>query len=318
MIGEEKEPKWQPISNWAPIVGSWTFETGIETYNGPQKNAYDPFGLCTSNVNSSEGSVKASVELLVVKDGAGKRTSSSGRIVLGYRSPNERYFNIGLGGYEAAYVLSEFEPAYGWRSLLVAGSEDNLIPKKQYMIEVHLAGQKLRLSVDEVRIFEYILEQPLSSGQVGLFAWGAHPVKFSDVAVKKAAGRVFVVMQFSEPYQQLYTQVIQPVAQEFGLQAYHAGEVFGPGVILQDIVKRIIEAKIVIAEITPEERNENVFYELGYAHALGKSTILLAERGRKLPFDVTGYRCLFYENSIGGKKEVEKALRTHLQAILFS
>jgi len=75
-----------------------------------------------------------------------------------------------------------------------------------------------------------------------------------------------------------------------------------------------VEAKIVIAEITAP--NQNVFYELGYAHALKKPTILLAEHGKTLPFDVSGYRCLFYENSIGGKRKVEEALDKHLKAIL--
>jgi len=56
---------------------------------------------------------------------------------------------------------------------------------------------------------------------------------------------------------------------------------------------------------------------LGYAHALGKPTILLAERGKgPLPFDISGYRVLFYENTIAGKKQVEEGLRKHLTAIL--
>jgi hypothetical protein len=110
--------------------------------------------------------------------------------------------------------------------------------------------------------------------------------------------------------------VIQVQSKCFGLQAYRADERFGPGVILEDIVRAIQEAKIVIAEITAPTENENVFYELGYPHTLKKPTILLAELGRKLPFDMSGYRCLFYENSIGGKRKVELALRQHLQAIL--
>ncbi|HEY7670559.1 MAG TPA: hypothetical protein VH852_07980, partial [Hyphomicrobium sp.] len=63
----------------------------------------------------------------------------------------------------------------------------------------------------------------------------------------------FVVMQFSGPYQELYTDVVQPLAEEFGLHAYHAGEVFGPGIILEDIISGIVDSKIVIAEITPPE-----------------------------------------------------------------
>jgi nucleoside 2-deoxyribosyltransferase len=84
--------------------------------------------------------------------------------------------------------------------------------------------------------------------------------------------------------------------------------------ILHDIAQGIVDAKVVVAEITPA--NQNVFYEIGYAHALGKPTILLAERGKQLPFDISGYRVLFYENSIAGKKQVEEGLKKHLQAIL--
>lgn len=300
--------EWQPISAWAPIVGQWTFEEEVVIYNSSQGGSNFPYGLCTSNVDLTEGFIRASVELSATEE-------SSGRILLGYRSANERYISIGLGGYGAAYVLSEYEPSYGWKDLLLVGSVDNLLVNDQYEIETRLQGQRLYLTVNKVRIFRYVLEQPLTSSQVGLFGWGNQPVKFSNIAVNKVSGKVFVVMQFSEPYQQLYSEVLQPVAKEFALQAYHAGENFGSGVVLQDIVAGIIEAKIIIAEVTPV--NQNVFYELGYAHALRKPTILLAERGKQLPFDITGYRCLFYENTIGGKKQVEEALRQHLQAILY-
>jgi len=168
--------------------------------------------------------------------------------------------------------------------------------------------------VDGIRVIDHVLETPLPNGQLGLFAWGNEPIEFTDVSVSEEPGKVFVVMQFSEPYQELYQDVIQPVTRDFGLEAHHAGEVFGPGIILDDIVHDINEAKIVVAEIT--EQNQNVFYELGYAHALRKPTILLAEKNKDLPFDVSGYRCLFYENSIGGKRKVEEGLRKHLQAIL--
>jgi len=143
---------------------------------------------------------------------------------------------------------------------------------------------------------------------------GALSVEFEDFTFERRQGKVFVVMQFSEPYRQLYEEVIQPVTLEFGLNAYHVGEVFGPGVILHDIEQGIVEAEVVIAEITPE--NQNVFYELGYSHALNKPTILLADRTKKLPFDVSGYRVLFYDNTIAGKKQIEDGLRKHLEAIL--
>ena len=74
-----------------------------------------------------------------------------------------------------------------------------------------------------------------------------------------------------------------------------------------------VESEVVIAEISSS--NASVFYELGYAHALDKPTVLLARRGEVLPFDVSGYRVIFYDDTIGGKSEVEATLDQHLANI---
>jgi hypothetical protein len=112
--------------------------------------------------------------------------------------------------------------------------------------------------------------------------------------------------------------VIEPVARETQFNPYRAKDVYRPGVILQDIIEGLVESEVIIAEITPDANtrfNPNVFYELGYGHARGKPTILLAKRGSALPFDVQGYRCIFYDDTIGGKKEVETDLKKHLEHI---
>ena len=90
--------------------------------------------------------------------------------------------------------------------------------------------------------------------------------------------------------------------------------VAGPGLIIADIIREIASAQLVIADITPT--NPNVYFEVGYALALNKPTILLAKKGTPLPFDVAGFRVLFYEDSIGGKGKLEDGLRRHLSAIL--
>jgi hypothetical protein len=299
--------------SWAPIVGRWSIEPEHVRYRGPQNaGSSRPFGICVSNADLSDGSVSVRVSLSGIAENPSWRTE--GKIVLGYHSPTERYVMAGLGGWHRAYTIGEFDPAFGWRSLSVAGIEENLAPEQQYKLRVTLTGQRVSVAVDDVRVLDHTLDKPISGGQVGLFAWGNGTVDFSGFSVDSRPGKLFVVMQFSEPYEQLHKEVIKPVAEDFKLQAYHAGEVFGPGIILQDIAQSIADAKVVIAEITPA--NQNVFYEIGYAHALGKPTILLAERDKQLPFDVSGYRVLFYNNTIGGKKQVEEGLRKHLEAIL--
>jgi hypothetical protein len=297
------DENFRQLTNWAPIVGRWSIDADAVTYQGPQGKEV-PLGICVSDARLTEGVVRVTVAL---------SPGTAGRVLLGYRSPTDWYFTAGLGGYGRSYVLAPFGPGQGWRGLSLAGSEANLVPERPYSVRVPCTGQQLALAVDGVRVLEHLLDAPLPKGQTGLFAWGQASVQFSNIAVQEAPGRVFIVMRFADPFQQLYSDVIKPVVEEFGMEAYHVGEVYGPGVILNDIVQGLIESKIVIAEITPA--NENVFYELGFAHALKKPTILLAEKGRQLPFDITGYRCLFYENTIGGKKSVEESLRKHLQAI---
>ena len=72
---------------------------------------------------------------------------------------------------------------------------------------------------------------------------------------------------------------------------------------------------MVIADITPN--NPNVYYEVGYADALNKPLILIADRKEGLkPFDVRAYRTIFYENSIGGKNRIESDLKAYLKTIM--
>jgi hypothetical protein len=139
-------------------------------------------------------------------------------------------------------------------------------------------------------------------------------VEFTNFDSAANEPKVFVVMQFGEPYDSLYSKVIKPVCSKKGFEAFRADDLFKPGVILQDIRRGIIDSDVIIAEITPV--NANVFYELGFAHALEKPTILLASRKvEKLPFDISGYRVIFYDDTIGGKSDVEATLGKHLEGI---
>ena len=306
---------YEAIKKWAPVAGRWQFPSPLDAVYASPQQQNNPFGISVSNIRFSEGEVKVTIKL--PKAGDGVAGSASGRVLLGYRAANDHYITAGLGGYGYAYNITQFDRLQ-WRGVALAGSHDNLLAEHPYEVLVRARGQRITLEVDGVQVLDHVLDIPLQQGQLGLFAWGTDPVEFENASARIEPGTAFVVMQFSDPYQTLYTDVIEPVikSEPYKLRVYHAGEVYRPGIILEDITNGIIEAKIVIAEITPP--NQNVFYELGYAHALKKPTILLAEseRAKDLPFDVSGYRCLFYENSIGGKKKVEEGLRKHLDAIL--
>jgi hypothetical protein len=296
------------VTNLAAIVGRWKFEDGRAVCEGPERPE-SPYAICVSNVRFLEGEARVTIRRT---NGAGP---IDGRIVFGYRSERHEYFTVGLHSEGSAFQIVHYNPAFGWYPLVQAGLAENLAVGRPIAIRVLVRGQRLSLEVDGVRVLEYVLPVPLPYGQLGLYSWlrPSGGFEFTDFFAKPVRGDVFVAMQFTG-FEELYTDVIEPLVKAFGLHPYRADQVYGPDSILEDIIRGIETAQIVIAEITPT--NENVFYEVGYAHALKKPTILLAEKNKKLPFDLSGFRCLFYENSIGGKHKVEEGLKNHLQAIL--
>jgi hypothetical protein len=148
-----------------------------------------------------------------------------------------------------------------------------------------------------------------------VWARGWKDIRFSNFEItRRQLPTLFVVMQFTDQFNELYEDVVKPVAGQAGLEVVRADEIEGPGLIISDIERQVLEAQIVLADITP--KNPNVYWEVGYAHAKGKPTILVAEHGTQLPFDVSGFRALFYENTIAGKSKIEDGLRRHISSIL--
>jgi len=121
-------------------------------------------------------------------------------------------------------------------------------------------------------------------------------------------------MQFCNYLNELYKDVIKKVGENRGFEVTRADEIYNSGLIIEDINRKILESKLIIAEVTP--KNPNVYYELGFAHAINKPTILLAEKDTKLPFDINPFRTLFYKNTIGGKQKIEELLEKHIQETL--
>lgn len=295
----------KPETKFVQIAGRWRFEGTTAVYLGPDERN-QPYGVSLAPTRFRSGSISA---LAIVKD-----SKVSARLVVGFNAGTGAYYSVGIGGYEYAYVIDEFTPGRGWRAVRAAGASSQIRTEKPQALKVTVSGQRLSLSVDSVRVLEDAVPSPLQGDQVGHFAWGEQEVTFKDFTVHGDRPRVFVVMQFGEPYDVLYRDVILPVADKLEFEAYRADDVYRPGVILQDIIRGIIECDVVIADITPA--NANVFYELGYAHAMQKPTILLANRSvEKLPFDISGYRVVYYSDTIRGKSEITSALKKHLESI---
>jgi hypothetical protein len=296
-----------PRRTFVPIEGRWKFEGNRARYLGSTEPS-TPFAICLSPIPFRSGTVTVRAAM------GAKPDKEAAQILFGYNVATGGYWAVGLGGFGRAYSTTLFIPGQGWQALDVKGAASEIVPGQVYEIEVNVIGQRVTLSVDHVSVLESVLPSPLQGNQAGLYAWGTEEIEFSDFRLLPDKPQIFVVMQFGEPYDDLYQEVIRPVSEKLGFAPLRADDVFRPGVILQDIIREIVGSDVVVAEITPV--NANVFYELGYAHALNKPTILLANRKtEKLPFDISGYRVIFYDDSIRGKRDIEETFRKHLESV---
>ena len=113
---------------------------------------------------------------------------------------------------------------------------------------------------------------------------------------------------------QLLKHIITPIAKEFGYEPVRADKISEPGMITNQIIARLVEDPLVIADLSFQ--NPNVFYELAIRHAIKKPFVQIIKKGDKIPFDVSGLRTI--ELDMGDLDSVENAkkeLRGHIEAI---
>jgi nucleoside 2-deoxyribosyltransferase len=87
---------------------------------------------------------------------------------------------------------------------------------------------------------------------------------------------VFVLMPFDSTFDDIYKFGIKGAADDIGAYAERVDEQNFTEGILDRIFNQISKADVIVADMTG--KNPNVFYEVGYAHALGKITLLLLRR----------------------------------------
>ena len=104
----------------------------------------------------------------------------------------------------------------------------------------------------------------------------------------------FVLMPFRPKFASPY-DIIRQAVESAGFSARRADEIFETRSIIQIIYEQIGRAELIVADLT--DRNPNVFYELGYAHALGKSTVLVTQEVNDVPFDLRHRQYILYDPS---------------------
>lgn len=318
---------------WMPIMGE--FDTTMEplvfkgrkvpaSASGQLQTAQAPeflatVGILLSDAKMVNGRLRATVTFDEVTP------HSVFELILSHDPKTKAQITAGLGGSGAMFSIREWVPAStpqqtggSWANHDLSGDRANLRPGVSYDVGVHVQGSNVALEVGGVQVAVATLPYaPNQPRQVGLFIVSPSHVKVAAFSADIERPKAFIVMQFSSPYNEVYSHVIKDVCEEFRLDAIRADEIYGPGIIIKDVIDRIAQSQVVIADISPT--NANVYFEVGYALALGKPIILLAQRrtpDAPLPFDLSAFRVLFYDDSIGGKPKLESGLKEHLREIL--
>jgi len=111
----------------------------------------------------------------------------------------------------------------------------------------------------------------------------------------------FVIAPIGEPEtetrkrsDQILKHIITPAAESCGYKATRADQISEPGIITSQVIQRIVDDPLVIADLTG--RNPNVFYELAIRHAIKKPLVQIIKKGEAIPFDVAGTRTVHVDH----------------------
>lgn len=239
-----------------------------------------------------------------------KASSHETGIMLIFRTSGEDGVAIGLSRTHKCFLISRGITRFNL--IASAGTFTNYSLNEEHTMKIEINGSIAKLYINNILMCTDVVNIKETVIEFRVTTEGNLEVR--DIKVHAIKPKIFVVMQFTKEYNELFEDVIKPITEKAGFECIRADEFYTSTPILKDIIESIQDSTAIIAEITPD--NPNVFYEIGYSHAINKPTILLCDTKReKLPFDVSSFRTLFYENTIAGKKKVEESLTKYLENI---
>lgn len=131
---------------------------------------------------------------------------------------------------------------------------------------------------------------------------------------KKSEKTAFIVMPIGprdsdirRSSEGIYQAVIKPILEELGYRPFAAHEIDDTGSINKQIIERLLNDELVIANLTG--LNPNVMYELAVRHATGKPIVAVCQEGTTLPFDLYDERTIFYEDDMKGVIEMKQPFK---------
>ena len=127
-----------------------------------------------------------------------------------------------------------------------------------------------------------------------------------DLAVRRVTPRsVFTIMSFKREFRDVFA-TYRDVCQRFQFDAERTDESMSLERIIPRVEAGLRRCAFVIADVS--EFSPNVYYEIGFARALGKDVIMTARKGTTLPFDLGDVPTIFWEDQTSLRESLEKYL----------
>jgi hypothetical protein len=116
----------------------------------------------------------------------------------------------------------------------------------------------------------------------------------------------FVIQPFDkDKFDKRFEDIFKPAIEAAGLTAYRVDKDYGVEIPIDSIEDGIRSSAICLADITTD--NPNVWYELGFALALSKPTIMVCSEersGNKYPFDIQHRNIIGYQ--VGSSSDFQR------------
>ncbi|HDC9740994.1 TPA: hypothetical protein O9R61_002791 [Staphylococcus aureus] len=109
----------------------------------------------------------------------------------------------------------------------------------------------------------------------------------------------------------LLQSIIKP-ALESDFEIQRSDLISSTNKITDEIIGGLTNSELVIVDLSTH--NPNVFYELGYRHALERPTITMINKNENIPFDVSAYRTIYYSelyaDVVNAKDQLKETIKT--------
>ena len=124
---------------------------------------------------------------------------------------------------------------------------------------------------------------------------------------------IAVMMPFKSEFDPVY-EAIKRACSALRIEARRVDEIYTPTRIIDDVFSTIAQGRLVICDLT--DRNANVLYETGLAHALNKEVIMITQNIDDVPFDLSQFRVLKYLLNQEGLIRLTEDLQQTIRATL--